>query len=123
MILGDFNAYAEDETLDTFCKSYSFNSLIKQSTCFELPENSSYIDIMLANKPRSFQTKCVIETGLSDFRKMTISVLKMDFRKLPPKIINYKDFITFDNKRFMNSLRYTFSEEHADYNNKNPNNF
>ena len=77
---------------------------------------------MLANEPRSFQTKCVIETGLSDFRKMTISVLKMHFRKLPPKIINYKDFITFDNKRFMNSLRYTFSEEHVDYN-KNPNNF
>ena len=53
---------------------------------------------------------------------MTISVLKMHFRKLPPKIINYKDFKTFDNKRFMNSLRHTFSEERVDYN-KNPNNF
>ena len=37
---------------------------------------------MLTNKPRSFQTKCVIETGLSDFHRMTISVLKCAFANL-----------------------------------------
>ena len=63
------------ETLDTFCKSYSFNSLIKQPTCFKNPENPSCIDLNLTNKPRSFQTKCVIETRLPDFHRMTIFVL------------------------------------------------
>ena len=122
MILGDINGCAEDETLDTSCKSCSFNSLIKQPTCFKNPENSSCIDLVLTNKPRSFQTKCVIETALSDFHRMTISVLKILFRKLPPKIINYRDFKTFDNKRFMNSIGYIFSEENVDYS-KNPDNF
>ena len=42
-------------------------SLIKQPTCFKNPENPSCIDLILTNKPNSFQTKCVIETGLSDF--------------------------------------------------------
>ena len=77
---------------------------------------------MLTNKPRSFQTKCVIETGLSDFHRMTISVLKMHFRKLPPKVINYRDFKKFDNERFMNSLQYTLDEERIDYS-KNPDKF
>ena len=46
---------------------------------------------------------------------MTISVLKMHFRKLPPKVINYRDFKKFDNERFMNLLHYTLSEEQFDY--------
>ena len=111
VLLGDFNACVDDEALQTFCKFYSLHSLIKQPTCFKNPENPSCIDLILTNKPRSFQTKCVIETGLSDFHRMTISVLKMHFRKLPPKVINYRDFKKFDNGRFIDSLHYTLSEE------------
>ena len=35
VILGDFNECVEDEdeSLDKFCKSYSFNSLMKQPAC------------------------------------------------------------------------------------------
>ena len=92
LILGDFNACVGDEPLDTFCKSYCFTSLIKQPTCFKNPENPSCIDLILTNKPRSFQPKCFIETGLFDFHRMTLSVLKMHFQKLPPKIIKYRNF-------------------------------
>ena len=77
---------------------------------------------MLANKPRSFQTNCVLETGLSDFHKMTISVLKMHFRTLPPKVIKYKDFKKFDNESFMNSSFHALNEERIDYS-KNPDKF
>ena len=114
VLLGDFNACVDDEALQTFCKSYSFNSLIKQPTCFKNPENPSCIDLILTNKPCSFQTKCVIETGLSDFHRMTISVLKMHFRKLPPKIISYRDLKKFDNERFMDSLQHTLGQESFD---------
>ena len=122
MILDDFNACVGDEPFDTFCKSYYFTSLIKQPTCFKNPQNPSCIDLILTNKPRSFQTKCVIETGLSDFHRMTRSVLIIHFRKLPPKIINYRDFKKFDNERFMHSLHYALSEEHFNYS-KSPDKF
>ena len=122
LIVGDFNACVGDEPLDTFCKFYCFTSLIKQPTCFENPENPSCIDLILTNKPRSFQTKYVIETGLSDFHRVTISVLKIHFRKLPPKIINYRDFKKFDDERFMHSVHYALSEEQVDYS-KNPDKF
>ena len=45
---------------------------------------------------------------------MKISVLKMHFQKLPPKIIYSRDFKKFISERFMNSLLYNLSEEHTD---------
>ena len=63
-LLGDFNACVDGEALETFCKLYSLHTLIKQPTCFKNPENPSCIDLIVTNKPGSFQTKCVTETGL-----------------------------------------------------------
>ena len=108
--------------MQTFCKSYSLNSLIKQPTCFKNLEKPSCIDLILTNKPRSFQTKCAIETGLSDFHRMAISVLKMHFRKLPPNIISYRHFKKFDNERFMDSSWHTLGQESFDWS-KSPDKF
>ena len=57
------------------------HSLIKQPACFKNPENPSCTDLIFTKKPRFLQIKCVIETGLSDFHRMTISD-DMHFRKL-----------------------------------------
>ena len=114
VLLGDFNACVDDEALQIFCTFYSLHSLIKQPTCFKNPENPSCIDLILTNKPRFFQTKCVNETGLSDFCRMTVFVLKMHFRKLPPKVTNYRDFKKFGNERFMDYLHCNLSEEQTD---------
>ena len=53
---------------------------------------------------------------------MTISALKMHFHKLPPKVINYRNFKKFDNGKFMDSLLNTLNEEHIDHS-KIPENF
>ena len=62
LLLGDFNTCVDDEAMKNFCISYYLNSLIKQPTCFQNLENPSYIDLILTNKTRSFQSTCVIET-------------------------------------------------------------
>ena len=80
------------------------------------------MDIILTNKSRSFQTKCVIETGLSDLHRMTISVLKIHFHKLPPKVINCRNFKKFGNEGFVDSIHYTLNKEQIDYS-KNPDKF
>ena len=46
----------------------------------------------------------------------------MHFRKLPPKIISYRDFKKFDNERFMDSLQHTLGQESFDWS-KNPDKF
>ena len=92
MLLGDFNVCVDNETMRNFCNSYSLHSLIKQPTCFKNPKNPSCIDLILTNKPLFFQSTYVKETGLFDFYRMTVAVLKSHFRKLPPKIVKYRDF-------------------------------
>ena len=86
--------------MKSFCESYNLTNLIKQPTCLKNPEKPSCIDLILTNRPKSFQTTCVIETGLSDFHRMTVSVLKI----LPPRIISYRDFSNYHNANFINSL-------------------
>ena len=50
---------------------------------------------------------------------MTASVLKSHFRKLPPKIVTYRDFKRFENERFVDSLRVTLNNQDVNYT-KNP---
>ena len=90
--------------MQTFCEMYNFKSLIKQPTCYKNPDKPSCIDFILTNVPRMFQSTCVIETGLSDFHLMTVTVMRKTFKKVRPRIINYKSFKHFSNEAFRISL-------------------
>ena len=58
---------------------HNFKNLVKEPTCFKNIENPSCIDLILTNKPLYFQTTAVIETGISDFHKLTVTILKSSF--------------------------------------------
>ena len=81
LLIGDFNAEVSDMSMKDFCNIYSFKNLIKESTCFKNPTNRKCIDFMLTNRHRSFLNSCVIETGLPDFHKTTVTVLRVFFKK------------------------------------------
>ena len=66
--------------------------MINKPTCYKNPKKTSCIDLILTNYPHSFQNPCIIETGLSDFRKMFITVMKTTFGKMEPKVIKYRNF-------------------------------
>ena len=55
--------------------------LIKEPTCNKNPENLSFADLILTNKPKCFQNSFLVETGLSDFHRMTVTVMKTFFKK------------------------------------------
>ena len=73
-------------------------------TCFKNPINPLYIDEMLTNHPRSFQNSLSIDTGLSDFYRMTVTVMKAYSPKLRPKLVNYRYFKKFSNEAFRDEL-------------------
>ena len=102
--------------MESFCESFRFKSLIKDPTCFKNPENPSCIDLILTNSPYSFQHSCGIETGLSDFHKMIVSVLKTTFQKLKPKIVHYSDYTKFSNDDFRKKLLTNLSLENINTN-------
>ena len=76
ILLGDFSFKVEEKNLSNFMSVHNLRPLIKQKTCFKNPENPTHIDLILTNSPRSFQNSSIFETGLSDFHKFTITVLK-----------------------------------------------
>ena len=90
LIFGDFNADIKEKHMKCFCDTYNLKGLIKQPTCYKNPESPTCLHLLLTNSPRIFQSTCVLETGLSDFHLMTLTVMGKSFRKLQPRIINYR---------------------------------
>ena len=78
--------------------------LVKEPTCFKTPDNPSCIDLYLTNRPKCFQSTMTMETGISDFHKMVITVLKIFCKKQKPKIIHHRNYKTFNANRFKEEL-------------------
>ena len=72
--------------MGAFCESYGLKNVIKVPTCHKNPQNLSCIDLILTNSSLSFQSSGVIDAGLSNFRKMTVTVMKTTFQQLDPKM-------------------------------------
>ena len=100
IILGDFNSEVTEKAMQEFCEIFNLKSLISQPTCFKTILNPSCIDLILTNRKRCFQNSNVIETGISDHHKLTVTVLKTVFKKKKAKSIIYRDYRSFSNETF-----------------------
>ena len=100
LILGDLNSELRDNCLNNFSSVNHLKSLNKEPTCFENQNNLSCIDLFLTNRPRYFQNTSTIETSISDFHKVVVTVLKMFHKKQKPIIIHYGNYKTFKEQLF-----------------------
>ena len=105
ILLGDFNSQMNEPDMEEFCKLYNLSNLIKEPTCFKNPNNPSVIDLILTNRPNCFQGSMTIETGLSDFHRMTTTILKAFFHKQVPRLIKYRNYKGFNQGQFNHALR------------------
>ena len=62
-----------------FCSRYNLTSMLNKATCYKNPYKTIYVDLILKNCPGPFQNSCVVETGLSDFHKMVVTVMKTSY--------------------------------------------
>ena len=108
-IIGDLNSEMSEPSLDVYCQTYNLESIINKPTCFKNPKNPSCIDLMLTNKQERFLKAKTLETALSNFHKMVVSVFKTSFIKQKPKIGIYRYYKRFDNEIFRGSLITYFS--------------
>ena len=90
IVLGDFYGGMDNSDTSVFCDTYDHICLIKELTCYKYPEISSSIDLILTNNPKSFQRPCAVKTGLSNFHRMTVTVMKTSFKKFQPRIIHLR---------------------------------
>ena len=109
LIIGDLNTEMSEPSLNKFFQTYNLESIVNKPTCFKNAKNPSCIDLMLTNKQERFLKAKTVETGLSDFHKMVLSVFKTSFKKQKPKIVTYRQYKYFDNEKFRESLITCFS--------------
>ena len=111
LLIGDFNSEISEKSMHDFCNVYNLESLSNTSTCFKKPENPSSIDLLLTNSKNNFDEAVVLESGLSDFHKLVVSVLKRySKKKKDSKVIIYRDFKYFDKEMFSNELENELSK-------------
>ena len=105
LLAGDFNTEETNENLEDFIFENHVKNLVKEPTCFKSLANPSCIDLLLTNSPHSFQNTTTVTTGLSDFHRMVVTVMKTTFPKAEPKIIYYRDYKKFNLHEFRRELR------------------
>ena len=97
MTVEDFNVEADNSAMPVFSDTYDLKSLIIESICYKNPNKPSCIDLLLKNKLQHFRHSCIIETGLPNFHRMTITVMKATFEKFQPRVVNFRDYKCFEN--------------------------
>ena len=100
ILLSDFNVGVDDSNLSSFCNNFDLSSLISKATYFKNTDNPSCIYLILTNRPKYFCLIDTVETGLSDFHLLTFSVFRMNFEKLRPTIVTYRDYNNYNNDNF-----------------------
>ena len=104
LLIGDFNAEDTEPCLSQFLYQHNAENIVKVKTCFINLVYPSCIDLLLTNSPKSFQNTMALSTGLYDFHKMVVTVLKYTFSKSKPKEILYRNNKNFDQDSFKTEL-------------------
>ena len=55
----------------------------------------------------------MIETGLSDFPKISLTVMEIFCKKQCPKIVRYRNCRNCDNKLFINEVKNSIEQEYC----------
>ena len=109
LLVGDFNINLLDSKSDNrnhfsdLRDTFALTNLVKDKTCFK-SNNGTLLDVILTNRPNSFQKTVITETGLSDCHKLISTVFRSTFVKLPPKTIRYRSYKNFNKQNFVHEL-------------------
>ena len=89
---GDFNTEENEVAIKKFLVVHGLKNLVNVTTCFKSLEKPRCIDLFLTNNYRSFLNTRALSSGLSDFHKLVVTVMKTTFPKANPKKIFYRKY-------------------------------
>ena len=98
LIIGDFNMEPHDEMLKNFFDAYDLYNVINES------KPAKCYDLMITIKKHSFMNSLTIETGLSDFHKLTTTTLKTEFTNSESSTIKHRGYDYFNLGSFKQDL-------------------
>ena len=108
IIAGDHNTEIKETVLGSFMGTFVLHSLVTENTCFKSANNPTCIDLFPTNCLRPFQNTTALSSGMSDFHKLIVTVLKTTFSKAKPKIVSYRCYKNFVEANFKNDLKSSF---------------
>ena len=85
--MGDYNVDVKETNFKGFFNQHKLKALNEEPTCFNNVDNPSSTDLFLTNSSKSFEKCLILETGMSDFHKLIITILKVKPDKLSPRIV------------------------------------
>ena len=100
LIVGDLNMQEGDACLEDFLHEFHAKKLVKEPTCYKNPDNPSCVDLFITNRTGSFMKTTAVSTGLSDFHKMIVTVMRTTFPKTGPLTVRFRDFSKYDSTAF-----------------------
>ena len=115
LVVGDFNMQEGDVVLDDFLDEFHAKNLVKEPTCFKNPGNPSCVDLFITNSSGSFMRTSAVSTGLSDFHKMIVTVMRTTFPRGGPLVVQYRDVSGYDPAAFRMDLGMRMGDECVDY--------
>ena len=114
-LIGDFNVEKSEPCLSQFLFEMNPKTIVKKPTCYKSLSNPNCIDLVITNSSSSFQNTKAISTGLSDFHKMVITVLKQTFQGSSPEELVYRDYKNFDRLTFKRQLKEKLYQQINEY--------
>ena len=115
MLMWDFNAEESEHCFSQFLFEMNAKNIVKEPTCYKSLSNPSCIDLVITNSSSSFQNTKAISTGLSDFQKLVITVLKQTFQRSSPKELVYRDYKNFDRLTFKREVEEKRNQQINEY--------
>ena len=109
LLAADFNAEDDEPCLSNFLYQHDLYNLVKVGTCFKNSSKPTCIDLFLTTKNTHFQNTVAVCSGLSDFHKLVLTVLKTSFDKNKPCEILYRDYKNFNSESFNEYLQKILS--------------
>ena len=85
-----------------FKDSFNLEYLVNIPTFFK--RSPSWTDLVIASTKVDFKKKCILETRISDFHKLTAVSLNSQILKVPLKWNSCIDYKAFDKNSFNNDL-------------------
>ena len=115
MLIGDLNAQKSEPCLSQFLFKMNAKNIVKEPTRYKSLSNPGCTNLVITNSPSSFQNTKTISTGLSDFHKMVITVLKQTFQRSSPRELVYRDYKNFDLLTFKRELEEKLNQQINEY--------
>ena len=109
LLAGDINAEDDEPCLSNFLYQHDLYNLVKVGTCFKNSSKPTAIDLFLTTKNTHFQNTVAVCSGLSDFHKLVLTVLKTSFDKNKPCEILCRDYKNFNSESFNEDLQNILS--------------